>query len=655
MPRWFGRRGAPPTPPPSTVEPATPAGPPAWRSLPALQPTVALRAPALLRPGLPELSGTQRLPAAPARPAPGSAPSGRVTGLASARQVAPAAEPAPRPALPDPPVRLVAPVRDRPAASRQELLHATDSYVGAAQEPAQPHRAPAWLRALSQVSAAQAIPGLPPSLAALPIQGGGQQPRRPSTGSAPQPVGRAVPTRRAGLSAPLLAPTDQPLSTVDDPLPLPDRSAPAIARPPDDLGPGQAGGSAAAGGQPAGRRGRARGGLGPPQLVPPDPGPLAGPGAAAAAPPGAPAAAHASVPLDLAQALRSAYGTDVAAVPIRQGEAARQAVAQQQARAYTIDGEIVDGTAQPAADPRAHRALLAHELVHVVQQRDLAGALPAEHSPAGAALESDAVAVEHAVLTGRALPPLGHRRGGSGAPVAARLQRAPLVYATPPATTPSADTTTPAAPAAPPTPAAPAPPATPSAATPAAATSTPAGAATTTGPGATSSPPSFGTRMLDFTKSVGSGTEGVLLDFVGVQGSVFDHFLPQSGSGSGGGSGPGGPSGGGPGQHGQQHTPATFGERMGNAGIDTSRDVGGVFGDFLGIDSDELHRRAGEHSGGGGVDPAHPLAESGRPQIHHDDLDLDSLATHLYDRIRSRLRMELLLDRERAGLLIDFR
>ena len=42
-------------------------------------------------------------------------------------------------------------------------------------------------------------------------------------------------------------------------------------------------------------------------------------------------------------------------------------------------------------------------------------------------------------------------------------------------------------------------------------------------------------------------------------------------------------------------------------------------------------------------------------KIETDDLDLDELSTRLYDRIRSRLRLELLLDRERAGLLSDFR
>jgi hypothetical protein len=34
---------------------------------------------------------------------------------------------------------------------------------------------------------------------------------------------------------------------------------------------------------------------------------------------------------------------------------------------------------------------------------------------------------------------------------------------------------------------------------------------------------------------------------------------------------------------------------------------------------------------------------------------LDELSTRLYDRLRSRLRLELLIDRERAGLLSDFR
>jgi len=39
----------------------------------------------------------------------------------------------------------------------------------------------------------------------------------------------------------------------------------------------------------------------------------------------------------------------------------------------------------------------------------------------------------------------------------------------------------------------------------------------------------------------------------------------------------------------------------------------------------------------------------------HSDKELDDLARQLYDRLRSRLRMELLVDRERAGLITDLR
>ena len=41
--------------------------------------------------------------------------------------------------------------------------------------------------------------------------------------------------------------------------------------------------------------------------------------------------------------------------------------------------------------------------------------------------------------------------------------------------------------------------------------------------------------------------------------------------------------------------------------------------------------------------------------IEIDRLDLDQLTARLYDRLRARIRMELLIDRERAGLLTDFR
>ena len=38
-----------------------------------------------------------------------------------------------------------------------------------------------------------------------------------------------------------------------------------------------------------------------------------------------------------------------------------------------------------------------------------------------------------------------------------------------------------------------------------------------------------------------------------------------------------------------------------------------------------------------------------------DPVDLDELVTRLYGRLRSKLRLELMVDRERSGLLTDFR
>ena len=63
-------------------------------------------------------------------------------------------------------------------------------------------------------------------------------------------------------------------------------------------------------------------------------------------------------------------------------------------------------------------------------------------------------------------------------------------------------------------------------------------------------------------------------------------------------------------------------------------------------------------------DPADPGPDAGGRSEHELDelaadltphLDLDDLARRLYPRLRSRLRTELLVDRERAGLLTDLR
>ena len=50
-----------------------------------------------------------------------------------------------------------------------------------------------------------------------------------------------------------------------------------------------------------------------------------------------------------------------------------------------------------------------------------------------------------------------------------------------------------------------------------------------------------------------------------------------------------------------------------------------------------------------------PAAGASTSLQTNDDTQMDELAGKLYDKIRSRLRNELLVDRERAGFLTDLR
>jgi hypothetical protein len=59
----------------------------------------------------------------------------------------------------------------------------------------------------------------------------------------------------------------------------------------------------------------------------------------------------------------------------------------------------------------------------------------------------------------------------------------------------------------------------------------------------------------------------------------------------------------------------------------------------------------GEAPGGSATSSSAGAAPAGIPT---GDKELDDLAHRLYDRIRSRLRLELLIDRERTGTLSDF-
>ncbi len=99
-------------------------------------------------------------------------------------------------------------------------------------------------------------------------------------------------------------------------------------------------------------------------------------------------------PAELAQALRTSHGVDVADVPVRRDPDAGSEARQRKARAFTRGATVyLPDDADPATSPAA-RGLLAHELVHAAQQRRLGGALPAEDSVEGRALEAEAVAAE---------------------------------------------------------------------------------------------------------------------------------------------------------------------------------------------------------------------------------------------------------------------
>jgi hypothetical protein len=156
-----------------------------------------------------------------------------------------------------------------------------------------------------------------------------------------------------------------------------------------------------------------------------------------------------AVPPAVRAAVEQATGAPVGDVPIHRGEPSAHAAKSMQARAFTDNGEVhlpehhgpldTTGSSSPA------QALLAHELVHVVQQKRLGDTRPPEHSEAGRRLEREAQAVEHAVAhqaNGHGplpLPKPSWSDPGTAAVKAGVAQRAPdgsVVFTSPPADAP---------------------------------------------------------------------------------------------------------------------------------------------------------------------------------------------------------------------------
>jgi hypothetical protein len=100
------------------------------------------------------------------------------------------------------------------------------------------------------------------------------------------------------------------------------------------------------------------------------------------------------VPPTLANELRTRQQADVADVPVYRGPKVGEAAKSRGARAFAAGGAVfLPDEAGPVDSPRA-RGLLAHELVHAVQQRTLGPRLPAPDSPLGQRLEAEAQAAE---------------------------------------------------------------------------------------------------------------------------------------------------------------------------------------------------------------------------------------------------------------------
>ena len=84
------------------------------------------------------------------------------------------------------------------------------------------------------------------------------------------------------------------------------------------------------------------------------------------------------------------HRADVGNVRVHRGEEAERVAADANARAVTRGGEVFIPDSAGTLDSGAGRGLLAHELTHVIQQRRLGTSVPLEHSPAGRRLESEA-------------------------------------------------------------------------------------------------------------------------------------------------------------------------------------------------------------------------------------------------------------------------
>jgi hypothetical protein len=121
-------------------------------------------------------------------------------------------------------------------------------------------------------------------------------------------------------------------------------------------------------------------------------------------------------------------GADLAGVTVHRNTGAQAASIQ--AKAFTVDGEVHVPEHHGPLDEGEGRNLLAHELTHVAQQRQLGGSRPLEHTDGGVALESEARGMEHRAAFANELntpsamtlasPPVAHTAQAAPEPSVAR-------------------------------------------------------------------------------------------------------------------------------------------------------------------------------------------------------------------------------------------
>ncbi|TDQ00792.1 eCIS core domain-containing protein [Labedaea rhizosphaerae] len=118
-------------------------------------------------------------------------------------------------------------------------------------------------------------------------------------------------------------------------------------------------------------------------------------------------------PPALVAPMRRALGVDIADVPVRRGAPVSVTANRLRARAFTAGGVVHLPDSAGAMDSGHAAPLLAHELTHAAQQRHFGVTLPGLETTTGKQLEAEAVAVEQWVAGGSVgAPPVVSGHGG---------------------------------------------------------------------------------------------------------------------------------------------------------------------------------------------------------------------------------------------------